>query len=471
MASATDTDSERTLARAPASASPRGPPSPASALEPGRRRPDRSLSYTPPRRGSCPRRLPGAQPRGSRSFQPGPHFSQAGPERATRAGESRPETLLQKRPAGERPPALLHTNHAGDAKASPRWPTSPQQAPQQEKRGPRPQGARALQPGNPSERPHPALRNPDQGRPKGEPRHQRTTPKAPPPRSRTHENTPLLAPSWPGPVGKLLERRREVFPYGAGLHFLLKETRRDFRVQEACVTVAMTLTVPRAQAQLTSKATGRQHLKGTPAEKRDHVHKDSRCHVTRTAQPHPHPSTAAEAASTGFLQPNGPQAPQGHAPDAAFQACEQSHLLPPGGSVPNKPLQEMPTRAHRVLRACSTAPRKGIQAKGQLQECKARTLPLVVPPPLWRLRPLLWLQLSHNPSLYQGETSPNSCNGNHCPEPVSPTTRATGTLSLSRTKSPQRLDLVAKAPSATCRRPLLSQDASPAAASAYNELQ
>lgn len=221
------------LTRGPHSASPPGPPLPASALEPGRRRPDRSLSHTPPRRSSCPRRLPGAQPRGSRSFQPGPHFSQAGPERATRAGESRPETLLQKRPAGERPPALLHTNHAGDARASPRWPTSPQQAPQQEKRGPRPQGARALQPGNPSERPHPALRNPDQGRPKGEPRHQRTTPKAPPPRSRTHENTPLLAPSWRGQVGKLQERRREVFPYGAGLHFLLKETRRDFRGKDS----------------------------------------------------------------------------------------------------------------------------------------------------------------------------------------------------------------------------------------------
>ena len=77
--------------------------------------------------------------------------------------------------------------------------------------------------------------------------------------------------------------------------------------------------------------------------------------------------------------------------------------------------------------------------------------------------PLRWLQLSYNPSLYQGETSLNSCNRNHCPEPVSPTTRATGTLSLSRTKSPQRLDLVAKAPSATCRWPLLSQDTSPAA--------
>ena len=213
------------LTRGPHSAPPRGPPLPAPALEPGRRRPDRSLSHTPPRRSSCPRRLPGAQPRGSRSFQPGPHFSQAGPERATRAGESRPETLLQKRPARERPPALLHTNHAGDARASPRRPTSPQQ----EKGVPHPQKARALQPGNPSERPLPALMDPDHGRPKGEPRHQTTTPKAPPPRSRTHENTPLLAPSRPGPVGKLPERRREVFPYGAGLHFLLKETRRDFR--------------------------------------------------------------------------------------------------------------------------------------------------------------------------------------------------------------------------------------------------
>lgn len=94
----------------------------APAPGPGRRRRDRSLSHTPPRRSSCPRRLSGAEPRGSRSFQPGPHFSQAGPEWATRAGESRPETLLQKRPARERPPALLHTNHAGDARASPAGP-------------------------------------------------------------------------------------------------------------------------------------------------------------------------------------------------------------------------------------------------------------------------------------------------------------------------------------------------------------
>ena len=110
------------LTRGPHSASPRGPPPPAPAPGPGRRRRDRSLSHTPPRRSSCPRRLSGAEPRGSRSFQPGPHFSQAGPEWATRAGESRPETLLQKRPARERPPALLHTNHAGDARASPAGP-------------------------------------------------------------------------------------------------------------------------------------------------------------------------------------------------------------------------------------------------------------------------------------------------------------------------------------------------------------
>lgn len=77
--------------------------------------------------------------------------------------------------------------------------------------------------------------------------------------------------------------------------------------------------------------------------------------------------------------------------------------------------------------------------------------------------PLQRLQLSYNPSLYEGEPSRNSCDGSHCPEPESPTTRATGTLSLSRTKAPQCSDLVAKAPSATRPRPLLSQDASPAA--------
>lgn len=139
----------------------------------------RSLSHTPPRRSSGQLRLPGAQPRSSRSFHPGPHFSRAGPERATRTGESRPETLLQKRPAGERPPPLLYTNHTGAARASPRRPTSPKQArgqPSWKKHGPRPRGARALQPGNPSRRPHPALRTQDHGRPKGGPHHQRTAP-------------------------------------------------------------------------------------------------------------------------------------------------------------------------------------------------------------------------------------------------------------------------------------------------------
>lgn len=92
----------------------------------------------------------------------------------------------------------------------------------------------------------------------------------------------------------------------------------------------------------------------------------------------------------------------------------------------------------------------------------------MVPPPLEAPPPPAALPLSDGSSypttpLYQGETSLNSCNRNHCPEPVSPTTRATGTLSLSQTKSPQCLDLVAKAPSATCRWPLLSQDTSPAA--------
>ena len=77
--------------------------------------------------------------------------------------------------------------------------------------------------------------------------------------------------------------------------------------------------------------------------------------------------------------------------------------------------------------------------------------------------PLQRLQLSYNPSLYEGEPSPNSCDGSHCPELVSPNTRATGTLLLSQTKSQQCSDLVAKVPSATRPRPLLSQDASPAA--------
>lgn len=91
------------------------------------------------------------------------------------------------------------------------------------------------------------------------------------------------------------------------------------------------------------------------------------------------------------------------------------------------------------------------------------TLPPVVPPPRWQLHPLLWLRPSPAaPAILQpfpigGRALPQQLRWKPLPE------RATGTLSLSQTKSQQCSDLVANMPSATCPRPLLSQDASPAA--------
>lgn len=179
------------LTRGPHSAPPRGPLLPASALSAALlwslRGGGRSLSHTPPRRSSSQLQLPGRTGRAC-------------------AGESRPETY-KSAPRGSGLPLCSTPTTLGPqgaARASPRRPTSPQQArgqPSWETPGPRPLGARALQPRNPSRRPHPALRTRDHGRSRSRPRHQRTALEAPPPRSRTHARTGTR-PSWvlPAPV-------------------------------------------------------------------------------------------------------------------------------------------------------------------------------------------------------------------------------------------------------------------------------